>query len=340
MSQRDKLQLVAMGGGTGTSRILLGSRPYFDRLTAVVAVTDTGRSTGVARAIGGIPAPGDLRSTLAALAHEPEALLPQLLQYRLQSPDMPYLDGMAFGNLLLVALTQMTGDFTEAVRLVGEMVQSMAQVLPVSAANTHICAELEDGTTIEGELAVRRPDKDKAPIRRLFLSDPLAEAYPPVLEAIGRADLVVLGPGSFFTSVLATLPFVGVIEALRQTRATVVYVCNTTTQPGQTDNFTAFDHVQRVVEMLGPGVLDVALINRSDDLAPSLVRQYATEGIYLLEPNDAEIQQIADLGVQPLVRDFVEVTEKRKIWNKQDTLRHDLDVLQWALWKLALDRQG
>ncbi len=329
------LRLVAIGGGHGAGRVLLAARPSFADLTAVVAVTDTGRSTGVARRLVNMPAPGDVRSTLAALAQQPDALLARLFQYRFDTPTVPDLDGMAVGNLLIAALYQMTGDFPQAVRLAGEMVQSMAQVLPVSGANVQLCAALADGTTCVGELAVR--GVGKAPIARLFLNAPAA-AYPPALEAIRQADLVVLGPGSFFTSVLATLLFDGMREALRDTRGTVVFVCNTTTQPGQTDGFTAVDHLRWLVETVGSGVVDLALINRSEHLDAELQARYAADGLHLISPDDAELQAIQRLGVEPLVRDFVEVTtEKRQLWNKQDTLRHDLEVLGMALWKIALD---
>lgn len=339
MTENKPLHLVAIGGGNGTGRVLLGARPFFARLTAVVAVTDTGRSTGVARALVDMPAPGDLRSVLTALAHEPDSLFVQLLQHRFQPSPVAALDGMAFGNLLIAALTQMTGDFTQAIKIVAEQVQSMAQVLPVSSANTHLCAELADGSIMDNELAVR--GLHKPPIRRLFLADPTAHAYAPVLEAIAQADVVVIGPGSFFTSVLSTLIFGGVAEALRQTPATVVFVCNTTTQPGQTDGYHVLDHVQRIVEILGPGVLNQVCINRSPALDAALVAQYAAEGIEKLDPDDEEVNQIAALGVQPLVRDFVEVTqEKRQLWNKRDTLRHDLEVLGMALWKVALDHNA
>jgi uncharacterized cofD-like protein len=243
---------------------------------------------------------------------------------------------MAFGNLLLAALTQLTGDFTESVRLLGEQVKSMAQILPVSSADTNLCAELEDGSIREHELEVRGLNKPR--IRRVFLADPTARVYPPVLDAIAQANVVVIGPGSFYTSLLSTLLFDGMVEALRETPATVVFVCNTTTQPGQTDGYTAFDHVQAMLDVLGPGALDVALINRSDYLDPTLLSQYEAEGLHLLRPDGDEIARIAALGVRPLVRDFVEKTEgKRELWEKLDTLRHDLEVLEMALWKLALD---
>lgn len=338
VTQEAPLHLVAIGGGNGASRVLLGARPFFSKLSAVVAVTDTGRSTGVARTLGNIPAPGDLRGTLAALAQDPDALWPRLLQHRFHTSEFPPLDGMAFGNLLIVALAQLTGDFTQAIAIVSNLVQSTAQVLPVSGVNIHLCAELNDGSIVEGELAVR--GLHKPPIRRLFLADPTAPAYPPVLESIAQADVVVIGPGSFFTSVLATLLFQGTVEALRQTAAIVVFICNTTTQPGQTDGYRTCDHVQRLVELLGPGVLDVAIINRSSALDPALLAQYTAEGIEKLYPSDEEINQIAALGVRPLVRDFVEVTAgKRLLWNKLDTLRHDPEVLGNVLWEIALEHR-
>jgi uncharacterized cofD-like protein len=325
-----------MGGGNGTGRILLGARPYFSRLTAIVAVTDTGRSTGVARRLVGMPAPGDLRSTLATLAHDPDALFVRLLEHRFRSDEVPALHGMAFGNLLIAGLTQMTGDFTQAIQIVSRQVQSQAVVLPVSSADTNLCAELEDGRIMRHELEVR--GLNKPPIRRVFLADPAAPAYPPALEAIAQADVVVIGPGSFYTSLLATLLFDGVVDALRQTAATVVFVCNTTTQAGQTDGYRAIDHVRAMVEVLGPGVLDIVLVNRSADLNPDLIAQYAAEGIHPLTPDDGEIAGIAGLGVHPQVDDLVEKTEgKRELWQKQDTLRHDLEKLERALWHIALD---
>jgi uncharacterized cofD-like protein len=335
MTQKPSFHLVAIGGGNGTGRILLGARPYFDRLTAIVAVTDTGRSTGIARRLVGMPAPGDVRSTLTALAGEPESLFVQLLQHRFQTDEIPMLHGMAFGNLLIAALTQLTGDFTQAIEMVSQQVDCIAQVYPVSSADTHLCAQLADGSIVEEELAVR--GLNKPPIQRLFLSEP-APTYPPALEAIAQADIVVIGPGSFYTSLMSCLLFDGMVDALRQTSATVVFVCNTTTQPGQTDGYRVIDHVRSMFQLVGPGVLDAVLVNRSEGLNPQLLAQYEAEGLYLLHPAAEEIDEIQALGIQPLVQDFVEKTEgKRELWNKQDTLRHDLEMLERAFWKIALD---
>jgi uncharacterized cofD-like protein len=328
-------RLVAIGGGGGAGQVLRGALPFFDELAGIIAVTDTGRSTGLARAIASIPAPGDVRSTIAAVASDPDALLPRLLQHRLRAGALPELEGMAFGNLMLGALAQLTGDFGRAVALLASLVGTEAAVLPVSTADTQLCAELADGSVARGELDVR--GLGKPPIRRLFLADERAPAYGPALEAIARADVVAIGPGSLFTTVLATLLFEGVREALRDTRALVVYVCNTTTQPGQTDGYSAFDHVARLAELLGPGVLDAALLNRSEHDAATLAR-HAAEGVLLLRPDDDELARIAALGVRPLARDFAEHgASDRQLWNKQDTIRHDPEVIGMALHKLALD---
>ena len=328
-------RLVAIGGGGGAGQVLRGALPFFGHPAGIIAVTDTGRSTGLARAIATIPAPGDVRSTIAALARDPDAVLPRLLQHRLRAGSLPELEGMAFGNLMLGALAQLTGDFGAAVSLLGTLVGTEATVLPVSAADTQLCAELADGRVVQGELNVRGIDKPA--IRRLFLADERAQAYAPALEAIAQADIVAIGPGSLFTTVLATLLFGGVREALRDTPALVVYVCNTTTQPGQTDGYTAFDHVARLVELLGPGTLDAALINRSDHDEAELARS-AAQGVHLLRPDDDELARIAALGVRPLVRDLAEHgAADRQLWNKLDTIRHDPEVIGMVLHKLALD---
>jgi len=321
--------VVAIGGGNGATQVLKAVQPNADRLTAVIGVTDTGRSTGLARAIGGIPAPGDLRATLTAFATDP--LLARLLEHRFGGAGVPQLEGMAFGNLLIAAFAQVLGDFAGAIEQVAQLTGCAAQVLPISTADTQLCAELADGTIVEGELAVRGLGKPS--IARLFLRDD-APAYPPALAAICAADLVVLGPGSLFTTLLANLLFRGVVEALRETRGQVVYICNTTTQPGQTDGYTALDHVRRVVEAIGPGGLDAALINGSRP-DPARLAQYEADGVFLLRADEAEIEAIGVLGVRPIVRDLIEQPgEKRALWNKQDTVRHDPAALAAALREL------
>jgi uncharacterized cofD-like protein len=325
----DSFHVVAIGGGGGATQVLRATAPFATRRTAIIAVTDTGRSTGLARTIGGIPAPGDLRATLAAFATEP--LLADLLQYRFSGAGIPQLEGMAFGNLMIAALSQVMGDFAGAIEQVARLAGCAAHVLPASTADTHLCAELADGTLVEGELAVR--GLDKPPIARLFLCDD-APAYQPALDAIRAADLVAVGPGSLFTTLLACLLLHGMRDALRESGGKVVYVCNTTTQPGQTDGYRAVDHVRRLLEIVGPGVIDAALINGGVPEADTL-RRYESEGLLLIRPDTTELAEIAELGIRPIVRDLAERGgEQRALWNKLDTIRHDPQALGATLLEL------
>lgn len=326
---KQQTHVVVIGGGGGATQVLKAVAPFATERSAVIAVTDTGRSTGLARAIAHIPAPGDLRATIAAFSTEP--LVARLLQHRFNGDGVPQLEGMAFGNMLIAALANELDDFGAAVAYVANMAGCAVEVLPVSTIDSQICATLADGSTRIGELGVR--ERDKPPIMQLYLQRP-APANPAAINAIHRADLVVLGPGSLFTTVLAALLHAGIVEALRTTAAKVVYVCNTTTQPGQSDGLRVVDHVQRIVDAVGHGALDAALINRSQpDMAA--LRQYEAEGLFLLQPDATEIDAISALGVQPLVRALTEaVGQKRTIWNKQDTVRHDTIALGAALREL------
>ena len=327
----DRPHIVAIGGGGGATQVLKAAEYLADRLTAIIAVTDTGRSTGLTRAIGGIPAPGDLRATIATFASD--RLIADLLQYRFSGAGIVQLEGMAFGNLLIAALAQVLGDFDAAIQQVVRLAGCSAEVLPVATANTDICAELADGTIVVGELHVRA--LNKPPIQRLFLREPAA-ANPAALAAIRGADLLVIGPGSLFTSLLATLTFGGIADAVRECRGTVVYVGNTTTQPGQTDGYTTRDHVARISEALGPSALDIALINRSECDDAELAH-LTNQAIFLLRPDDTEIAAIRALGVEPIVRDFSEPADARRaLWNKQDTVRHDTAALGDVLQELLM----
>ncbi|NJM05926.1 YvcK family protein [Candidatus Gracilibacteria bacterium] len=327
-----KPSIVAIGGGGGASLVLRAVEEFAAQRSAVIAVTDTGRSTGLARQMAAIPAPGDLRATIAALAADPQGLYARLLDQRFRGAAAGAFDGMAFGNLLIAALSQLTGDFATAIATVSELVSCAATVLPVSTVDTQLCAELEDGSLRRGELAVR--GLDKPPIKRLYL-DPPAAAYTRSLAAIRSADLVVLGPGSFYTSVMATLLHDGMREALRETSACVVFVCNTTTQPGQTDGLRLADHVRVLSEWLGPEVLDAALLHRSSAVDPAVAARYAAAGLHVLASDAEDVAMVAALGVQVLIDDLAErAGGERALWNKQDTIRHNPVALGHALRQL------
>ena len=326
----NSLNIVAIGGGGGTVQVLTGMRKYTPNLTGIIAVTDTGRSTGKVRELALIPAPGDIRNALGTLAGE-NSPIEQLIQHRLKVPHFQQLDGVAFGNLMLAALTQMKGDFGLAVEAMREMLRVDVRILPVTTHNTHVCAELVDGTMIEQELNVRA--LRKPPIKRVFIQDRMARAYRPCLEAIAKADLITIGPGSLFTSVLACLAFEELSAAIQASHAKVVYICNNTTQPGQTDGYGLLDHVNQISKYLN-GRLEYALLNSR---APSaaLRAAYAKDGVQVLLPTDDEITQIKALGVNVVVEDLAQLTEgKRDLFDKQDSIRHDPAALAQVLMGL------
>jgi len=326
---------VCIGGGCGASQIMQGLRSYTSHITGIIAVTDSGRSTGKIRISAGVPAPGDIRNALVTLS-EGDAVLKQLFQHRFETPKAPDLDGMAFGNLFLAALTQMTGSFERAVQEASRLLQLRGRVLPVTLYNTHICAELTDGSIREEEVNVR--GLNKPPIKRLFFKHDNIRTPQECIDAILEADLVTIGPGSLFTTVIACLLVGGIAEAIADSHALRVYVCNTTTQPGQTDGYTVAGHVQQIINYLGKGNLDIVMINTSRPPATA-VQRLASDGVHVMPVTDEEIARIRGLDVIPVLGDYIETAdEERVLWNKQDSIRHDPQKIAQALVDL-LDRR-
>jgi len=322
---REQLRIVAIGGGTGLPIVLRGLKKYTRNLTALVTVMDSGRSSGKLRRDLGVLPPGDARNCLIALSasERSEKRLYDLFQYRFEEGD---LRGMSFGNLFLAALEKITGSFEEALREASNILAIEGRVLPSTLANVHVCARLADGSVVREEFNVRRPHK--APIAEIFLEPPDAPACEDAVSEIERADLVVFGPGSLFTSVLPNLLVRGITAALRRSRATMVYVCNIVTQPGQTDGMTARDHVAVLVKYLGDGMLDYIIVNSAAP-PPDIMRRYEADGAALLQPADG----LEEFGAKVVAADLLEDLSggQRILWEKQDLLRHDPDKLAHIL---------
>ena len=334
---RNGMNVVSIGGGLGAVQVMRGMKNHTDNLTGIIAVTDTGRSTGIVREFAQIPAPGDIRNALATLAGDSDSLLARAMQHRIVAPGAPKLDGMAFGNLFIAALTQMSGSFRQAIQQIADFLDVQANIYPVTEENTHICAELMDGTIVEQELNVRQ--LDKAAIKRIFVQNPEATVYPPCLDALRQADLITIGPGSLFTTTIACLAFREISQAIRDSRALKVYVCNTTTQPGQTDDYSLADHVQQVVSYLGIGILDYVVLNASPPAA-ELMELYAREKVNVLLPTDGELHKIRTMNVEPVLADVADTQSgRRELWQKQDTIRHNPALIAKTLLCL-LDRSA
>ena len=330
------LKVVCVGGGLGAPTIMAGLRRYTEEITGLIAVTDSGRSTGKVRIALDVPAPGDIRSALTVLAEGDPALV-RLFSHRFETEKSEELNGMAFGNLFLAALTQQEGSFLRAVEEASRLLKIRGRVLPVTLYNTHLCAKLADGSVVEEEVNVRATGKPA--IERIYLKDDDVRATDGSVEAIASADLITLGPGSLFTTVCACLLVPEIARAIADAQGLVVYVANTTTQPGQTDGFTIADHVRVVSDYLGGSGLDMALIN--DDPPPDHLRaHYAEHGMTYLEPSAAEIAKVEELGVRAVTAPVIDKwSGPRDLWLKQDTLRHDAARVATALRRLVDERR-
>lgn len=325
----DRLRILAIGGGTGLPIILEGLKTFSSNLTAVVTVTDSGRSSGIIREEYGVLPPGDARNCLVALSEtdEQQQDLYQLFQYRFKRGS---LEGMSLGNLLMAALADITGSFEQAIKKASKILAIKGKVLPSTLEDTHICAELTDGTVVEEEFNVRMPGK--APIKRVLLKSNNVEPLPEVFEEISKAHIIVIGPGSLYTSVIPNLLVNGMADAIRKSRAIKIYVCNIVTQRGQTDHYNTYSHIKAVIDYIGDGVIDYVLVN---NYLPrkEILERYEKEGAQVLRlDNDSELNK---LNVKIVAADLVEDLDKpRVLWEKQDYLRHDPDKLADSICRI------
>jgi uncharacterized cofD-like protein len=266
-------RIVAIGGGTGLSTLLRGLKAYSSNLTAIVTVADDGGSSGRLRDAIGLPPMGDIRNCLAALS-DSEATMTRLLQYRFPEAMRPGgLGGHALGNLLIAALSDLEGDFEEGVRRMNQVLAVRGQVVPAAPVPLTLHAELTDGTRLVGQSAIARARG----IRRVWIVPGDVHATRDAVEAIMAADVIVLGPGSLFTSLLPNLLVAEIREAVRAARAHVVYVANVATQVGETEGFTLADHLQAIVDSVGDGIIDAVLAN--DDMAARAPREWTARAI-------------------------------------------------------------
>lgn len=252
--------IVAIGGGHGLSTLLRGLKMHTRNLTAVVTVADDGGSSGKLRESFGILPPGDIRNCLAALSND-EAMLTQLFQYRFSGS--PGLEGHSFGNLFITALADITGSFEGAIVESGSVLSVNGQVLPATLHDVKLIASLELPHTLN---EVRVEGESKIPtmagrVRRVWLEPDSAPAFPPVIKALLGADIIVVGPGSLYTSILPNLLVGDLLASLRVSKAVKVYVCNIATQEGETDSFTAYDHIRTLEGYVGDDLFDVVLLN-------------------------------------------------------------------------------
>lgn len=326
------LRLVAIGGGTGLSTLLKGLRHYvvppgerrargnelcIHDLCAVVTVSDDGGSSGRLRKELNMLPPGDIRSCIVALS-EDEPLLSKLFQHRFDKGSG--LEGHSFGNLFLAALTAITKDFGEAVRLSSEILATRGHIHPATTSHVELEALMEDGTRVRGETKITA---SKGRINELFLVPPDVEPQPQTLQAIASADLITVGPGSLFTSLIPNLLVRGIPQAIAASPAIKVYVCNLMTQANESLGRTAADHIRALNRHAGRQVFDYAIINRKQ-MSPELKAKYALEGATQVV---VDREAIEELGVTPVLGDYLEEGEVAR--HATDRVARDVLQLVW-----------
>jgi uncharacterized cofD-like protein len=313
---------VAIGGGTGLSALLRGLKAHVGterlrQLTGVVTVTDDGGSSGRLRRELGVLPPGDIRNCIAALADD-EDLLTRLFQYRF--PNGGGLLGHSFGNLFLTALTGITGDFHQAILTAESLLSVRGKIFPATLTDLRLRGRGVSGRVYEGESAIGLSGEELAAVELDPANPP---AFPPAVAALESADLILLGPGSLYTSILPNLLIPGIRQALVKTRARVVLLLNLMTQPGETDGMMGIDHLRALVRQAGEGIVDAVLVN-STEIPPVLISHYAETGS---EPVAVDRAALEAMGV--------EVHEADLLAADRDLIRHDSEKLAQAVLELT-----
>jgi uncharacterized cofD-like protein len=313
---------VVIGGGTGLSVLLRGLKEYSSNITAIVTVGDDGGSSGRIREEFGMVPVGDVRNCIVALSDR-EELMEQIFDYRFKQGEG--LDGHSLGNLLLVAMSHLTGSFHDAVTDINEVLHIRGRVLPVTDEPITLKAILDDDTEIVGESCVSQATR---PIVRLTIEPEDVQPLEEALEAIRRAEAIVLGPGSLFTSIIPNLLVDGIVDAILNSHAMKFYVCNVMTQAGETDNFTAEDHLLSLLEHGQKGIVDYILVNNHATMNREILQRYAEEGA---APVTYKKDQLELLNVRVIEADLL---------NEQHVLRHDSTQLAETIMDTIYSQYG
>ena len=308
-------KIVAVGGGTGLSMLLRGIKNITNNVTAVVTVGDDGGSSGRLREEMGVLPPGDIRNCIAALADD-EDLVTKLFQYRFRNGEG--LEGHSFGNLFLTALCSITGDIVRAVKESSNVLSIRGRVLPSTLDDMKLVAEMEDGRIIHGESNI---PEAHGKIKRLFTDPQNCHALADVISAIREAELIILGPGSLYTSVIPNLLIQEISHEIAKSNAKKIYVCNIMTQPGETDGYSVCDHVNAIMKHAGSKkVIDAVLVN--DFMPSNLAKKYEMAGSY---PVKLDLDNLKKLGVKLVTRKLIEDS-------KEGLVRHSSNRVARAIY--------
>jgi len=322
-SKRTGPAIVCFGGGTGLSTLLRGLKKITPNITAIVTVSDDGGGSGVLRDELGMPPPGDIRNCMQALSNA-EPTIEKLLDYRFDSGS---LSGQSFGNLFLAAINGISESFDKAVMKMGEVLSITGRVLPVTIADVHIYAHFEDGSSVAGESKIAAAKNERhSRIKRVELVPAGAKVLPECIKVIENADLIILGPGSLYTSIIPNLLVSGVTDAIKQSDAVKLYICNVMTQPGETDDYTVAEHIEELFNHADGKLFDFCLIN-NEPVPQDVLKLYSDDGAGPVW-NGEEILQIS--GVEAVCAPVIEINN--------NLIRHDPALLTREILRIFYDK--
>lgn len=313
-----KKKIVVIGGGTGTTSVLEGLKGKFVRISAVITVADSGGSSGRLRKELRVPPPGDIRNCLVSLS-ESSSMTSRLLQFRFTGAGS-CLDGHNLGNILIAGMTKMMGDFGDAVVELSKMLGIDGEIMPFTPEDVTICAEFEDGTVLEGEAEITAY---KGKIKRVFIKPEDAKPYLKAMERISEADVIVIGPGSLFTSITPPLLFPSIVDTVRRSKGVKVLVVNIMTETGETDGFKASDHLKWIEEILGTGVIDYVVVN-TGHVSDRVIKKYREFGADIVEP---DIETLRKFKAKVITADLV--------LSRGDVVRHSPEKIGEVIYRIA-----
>ncbi|WP_274308014.1 gluconeogenesis factor YvcK family protein [Solibacillus daqui] len=319
--KKKKTRIVVIGGGTGLSTVLRGLKLHSFDITAIVTVADDGGSSGRLRDDYDIPPPGDVRNVIAALS-DVEPLVEQMFQFRFsQSND---LNGHSLGNLMLTALIEITGDFNHAIAEMSKVLNVHGKVVPAANKKVTLHAELTDGTTIVGESKI---PSGHAPIKRVFLEPSNLKPLPAAIHAIERADFILIGPGSLYTSIIPNLLVKGIGQAVVKAKGEKIYIANLMTQQGETINYSVSQHIEAIHEHVGESFIESVLFNEKE-LPPAIYAHYREENA---EPVHFDVEKLTQMGLKIIKKEIALIED--------GTVRHDAKNLADWLCDYAAQKQ-
>jgi len=314
--ERELPRIVVMGGGTGLSVMLRGLKEKPLDITAIVTVADDGGSSGILRQELQMPPPGDIRNVLTALA-DVEPSLSEMLKYRF--PNGTGLAGHSLGNLILAAMTDITGDFVAGIRELSRVLAVRGRVLPAANQAIVLNAEMTDGTIVEGESAIPQAGQR---IKRVFLEPEQVEALPEAVQALQEADAILVGPGSLYTSIIPTLLVPKLAQAVKESDAVKIFVCNVMTQPGETDNYKVSDHLEAIQQHVGEHLFDYVIVN-DGEIPPQVQDRYAEQGARAVH---LDLDEVTKRGYKVIADSLVLF---------RTYLRHDAEKLSHHIYQLV-----